>query len=161
MSPNIEAGVVVSRSSPGIALFNSGSFLSSLVIRSPRSRGKISQAQPVRRSPPAISCLPCYRFVRWPLRIRRVRGEQQNENGYHRWYAGCPSVTATKTPRHVAQILPPAVNVPSTVARSSVESTTFAERRTESLVGVGRTNLIAYSAVTVHGGRSSFARFIR
>ena len=32
-----------------------------------------------------------------------------------------------------------------------LESTTFAERKTESFVGVGRNSLIAYSAVTVQG----------
>ena len=40
MSANIEAGVVVSRSSPGPALFNSGSLRSSLAMLSPRSRAK-------------------------------------------------------------------------------------------------------------------------
>ena len=39
--------------------------------------------------------------------------------------------------------------------------TTLAERNTESFVGVGRSSLMAYSAVTVQGGRSSPARFIR
>ena len=70
-------------------------------------------------------------------------------------------MTATKTPRHVAQTFPPALSVPSMVARSSVISTTFAERKTESFVGVGRSSLMAYSAVTVQGGRFSPARFIR
>src|SRR5256884_5753015 len=64
-------------------------------------------------------------------------------------------------PRQVAQTFSPVLNVPSTVARSSVKSTTFAERKTESLVEAGRSNLIAYSAVTVHGARSAPARFIR
>src|SRR5439155_11972972 len=65
-------------------------------------------------------------------RARRGSGEQQNQNGYHRWYAGWPSFTATKIPRQVAHTFPPALNVPSTVARSFVSSTTFAERNTES-----------------------------
>ena len=40
MSEQIAAGVVVSRSSPGIALFNSGSIRSRRVTRSPRVRTK-------------------------------------------------------------------------------------------------------------------------
>src|SRR4029077_19563454 len=47
------------------------------------------------------------------------------------------------------------------VARLSVISTTLAERNTESFVGVGRSSLMVYSAVTVQGGRFSPARFIR
>jgi hypothetical protein len=64
-------------------------------------------------------------------------------------------------PRQLAQTFPPALKVPSTVARSSVRLTTFAERKTESLVGAGRRNLMLYSEVTVQGGRSAFARFIK
>src|SRR5437867_12425657 len=82
--------------------------------------------------------------------LRRAVGAARRP--YHLRYAGWPSFTATNIPRQVAQIFPPALNVPSTVARSSVRSITFAERKTESFVGVGRSNLIKYSAVTVHGG---------
>ena len=70
-------------------------------------------------------------------------------------------MTATKLPRKVAQTFPPTLNVPSTVARSSVRSTAFAERKTDSLVEAGRKNLMLYSEVTVHGGRSAPARFIK
>jgi len=38
-----------------------------------------------------------------------VRNVSQQKTSHHRWYAGWPSFTATKTPRHVAQIFPPAV----------------------------------------------------
>ena len=41
MSAHIAAGAVVSRSSPGMALFNSGSLRSSLVTLSPRLRAKL------------------------------------------------------------------------------------------------------------------------
>src|SRR5204862_7819667 len=96
-----------------------------------------------------------------PLLVSALTERRAVAMVHHRWYAGCPFFTATKIPRQVAQTFPPALNVPSTVARSPVRSTTLAERKIESFVGVGRSNLIAYSAVTVHGGRSSFARFIR
>src|SRR6266446_5793434 len=64
-------------------------------------------------------------------------------------------------PRQVAQTFPPALNVPSTVARSSVRSTTCAEREIRPLVEAGRSNLMAYSELTVHGTRSALARFIK
>ena len=78
------------------------------------------------------------------LLARRARHDGQiGHQVYQRWKAGWPSVTATKVPRQVAQAFPPAVNVPSTVARLLVDSTTLAERKTSPSVGVGRSNLIA------------------
>src|SRR5262249_53112045 len=97
-----------------------------------------------------------------PFAMRGFYGNKEfTTTRYHRWYAGWPSFTATKAPRQVAQSFPPAVNVPSIVARSSAISTTFADKKTESFVDVGRSIFIAFSAVTVQGGRSSPARFIR
>src|SRR5437764_1018600 len=64
-------------------------------------------------------------------------------------------------PRQVAQTLSPALSVPSTVARSPVDSVTVAERNTGALVGAGRNSLMAYSAVTVQGGRLTPALFIK
>jgi hypothetical protein len=53
-------------------------------------------------------------------------------------YAG-----ASEVPRQVAHTFPPAINVPFTVARSSVDSAIVAERKTGAFVGVGRSSLIA------------------
>src|SRR5437764_14363570 len=66
MSAHIAAGVVVSRSSPGMALFNSGSFLSSLVISSPTLRTKLVSptGPPIlsnRRLPAVITLFDCRR----------------------------------------------------------------------------------------------------
>ena len=51
MSAHIAAGVVVSRSSPGMALFNSGSFRSSLVVSSLTLRAKFVRPT----GPPIVS----------------------------------------------------------------------------------------------------------
>src|SRR5687768_4656523 len=74
---------------------------------------------------------------------------------HQRWYAGWPGLTATKVPRQVAQTLSCAVSSASTIARSSVDSTTRATSLTARSLGVGRISLIVYSAVTVHGGLSA------
>ena len=66
-----------------------------------------------------------------------------------------PGLTATNIPRQVAQTLSCAISSPSTVARSSVDSTTRATSLTGRSLGVGRKSLIEYSAVTVHGGLSA------
>src|SRR5204863_8709658 len=54
-----------------------------------------------------------------------------------------------------------ALKVQSTVARSSVESTTFANKDIGPIDGVGRNSLIAQSSVTVQGGWSAPALFIK
>src|SRR6185369_10668606 len=74
---------------------------------------------------------------------------------YQRWYAGWPGLTATKVPRQVAQTLSCAINSPSTIALTSVDSTTCATSFTGRSLGVGRKSLIEYSAVTVQGGLSA------
>src|SRR5213082_2985768 len=70
---------------------------------------------------------------------------------YHRWYAGCPSFTATKVPRQVSVIFPFDSIDASTTARSSVASTTCARMRSGA-IGVGRFRKTWKSEVTVHGG---------
>jgi hypothetical protein len=64
-------------------------------------------------------------------------------------------LTATNTPRQVAVTSPPAESAPSIVALRSPSSTTLASRCTSPSVGVGLSMRMVYSAVTVHGGRSS------
>jgi len=79
-----------------------------------------------------------------PIRFNRRQGWLlRNCSDYQRWNAGWPSFTATKVPRHVAQTFSFALKVPSTVARSLVASTTFADKKTGPFDGVGRNSLIA------------------
>src|SRR5437660_7903517 len=85
----------------------------------------------------------------------------RKSHGYQRWYAGWPGFTATKVPRAVAQTLPPARSSASTIARSPATSTGRATSSIGPFVGVGRSSFTAYSAVTVHGGVSAFARRLR
>src|SRR5207253_3286460 len=80
---------------------------------------------------------------------------------YQRWYAGWPGFTATNTPDDVAQTLPSARSSASTVARSPESSTGCAVISISPSVGVGRLSLMLYSAVTVHGGASLRACFMR
>src|SRR5213080_1995807 len=70
---------------------------------------------------------------------------------HHRWYAGCPSFTATNVPRQVSVIFPFDSIDASTTARSSDASTTFARMRSGA-IGVGRFRKTWKSEVTVHGG---------
>jgi hypothetical protein len=71
MSEEIAAGVVVSRSSPGMALFNSGSIRSRRVTRSPRARTKFVRpaGPPIafrRRLPAVLSLCSIRRFAQRP-----------------------------------------------------------------------------------------------
>ena len=52
----------------------------------------------------------------------RAVAEPRRRRRYQRWKAGWPSGTATKTPRHVAVVLPPASTLASTVARSALST---------------------------------------
>jgi hypothetical protein len=57
---------------------------------------------------------------------------------HQRKYAGCPSLTATNVPLHVAVTLPFASRVASITARSSFDSTTCERRWSVASIGVGR-----------------------
>ncbi len=57
--------------------------------------------------------------------------------------------------------LPSASKVPSIQARSGRDSTTRARNNSSAYSGVGRFNLMVYSAVTVHGGSSAPAFSIK
>src|SRR3954454_5376229 len=70
---------------------------------------------------------------------------------HQRWYAGCPSFTATNVPRQVSVIFPFDSIDASTTARSSDASTTCARMRSGA-IGVGRFRKTWKSDVTVHGG---------
>src|SRR5687767_6835763 len=52
---------------------------------------------------------------RYAANSTRITAEGAN---HQRWYAGCPSLTATKVPRQVAVIFPSASREASTMARS-------------------------------------------
>src|SRR5207244_10231189 len=64
-------------------------------------------------------------------------------------------------PRPGARHLPPGGGSASRLPRSPLTSTGRATSSMEPLVGVGRSIFTAYSAVTVHGGVSAFARRMR
>jgi len=81
-------------------------------------------------------------------RRRRARTPSWPPPYPHRCQAGCPSVTATKTPRQVAQTFPPAISSASTTHFGSLSSLTRATSRTGPR-GVGRRSFTWNDAVTV------------
>jgi len=78
-----------------------------------------------------------------PDELMRKELIEAGRDFYQRWNAGWPSFTATNVPRQVAQTFPFALKLPSTVARSLVDSITLADTKTGLSAGVGRNNLIA------------------